>query len=409
MIDFFNNPDELAAKFKAKNPQIHFDYDEIMHEAHARAFTVAKMTNLDLLKDMQNFLAEAMHKGMAYDEWKKDIIPHLKNKGWWGEVKVKDPKTGEEKDIYVGARRLKKIFDTNLRSTYQSARKQSLDESSLEYYRYSAVLDSHTRASHKAMHGIILPKEHEFWKTNFPPNGWNCRCTVRGYSKEQIKNRGLVPYTGELTNISDKDWAYDKANPSAKLDSIFNQKASEILKAIKENKDDIQKAIAKFDHDRDLFIWQKGLDKAVDELLIKKNLASPINAFGLGKLSNDIIKKAEEILKLKIQTDMIMGDKKGILHIKPERKSEYGQDLRIDEIKQIVKVLDNQKTSVSIDTSKKNIIFWFGDEKDKNKINKIAVDLNYTLKKFGLTNYMVTVGKALKSDEISKSEYIKIR
>lgn len=104
-----------------------------------------------------------------------------------------------------------------------------------------------------------------------------------------------------------------------------------------------------------------------------------------------------------------MGDKKGILHIRPERKGIYNQDLRIDEIRKIVKILSDENTPVSIDIDKKNIIFWFDDEKDAKKINKIVVDLNYNLKKFGVTNYMVTIGKALKADELGKSSYIKIR
>lgn len=92
MIDFFAKPDDLVAKFKAKSPEVHFDYDEIAHEAHKRVFTIAKMTNLDLLKDMKNSLSTAFHNGITFDEWKKDIIPHLKKSGWWGDVEIKNPK-----------------------------------------------------------------------------------------------------------------------------------------------------------------------------------------------------------------------------------------------------------------------------------------------------------------------------
>ena len=47
--------------------------------------------------------------------------------------------------------------------------------------------------------------------------------------------------------------------------------------------------------------------------------------------------------------------------------------------------------------------------KDAKKINKIVVDLNYNLEKFGVANYMVTIGETLKADELRKSSYIKIR
>ena len=73
--------------------------------------------------------------------------------------------------------------------------------------------------------------------------------------------------------------------------------------------------------------------------------------------------------------------------------------MRIEEIKKIVKTLADDKTPVSIDTVNKNIVFWFEDEKDASKINKIVIDLNYKLKKFGLTNYMATASKIDKTNE----------
>ena len=70
--------------------------------------------------------------------------------------------------------------------------------------------------------------------------------------------------------------------------------------------------------------------------------------------------------------------------------------------------MDDENTPVSIDIDKKNIIFWFDDEKDAKKINKIVVDLNYNLKKFGVANYMVTASKV---DKTSKDDanFVKIR
>ena len=46
--------------------------------------------------------------------------------------------------------------------------------------------------------------------------------------------------------------------------------------------------------------------------------------------------------------------------------------------------------------------------KDAKKINKIVVDLDYNLKKFGVANYMVTAGKINKQD-MKHREFIKIR
>ena len=66
---------------KEKTPELHFDYDEIIHYAHNHAFKVAKITKLDLLKDIQESLANAELKGIGFDEWKKILNQHLQKKG----------------------------------------------------------------------------------------------------------------------------------------------------------------------------------------------------------------------------------------------------------------------------------------------------------------------------------------
>ncbi|MBE3606099.1 minor capsid protein [Campylobacter sp. RM13119] len=392
-FSFFDEPTAVYEYLQSKKPELHFDYDEISHDAHKRAFTIAKITEADLLKDMQDSLTKAFKEGIKFDEWKKSIEPTLIKKGWYSKTVVKSP-SGEEKEIYVGSRRLKNIYNTNMRTAYAKARYEAQMDSTAEYFRYTAVLDRLTRPAHAKLHGTVLPKSDPFWDTHYPPNGWGCRCKVQALTESEVKRRGLTPLdSGDyLPRIADKDFAY---NPG-KVDSLESVAKERI------------KDYNKFKKARGLNTWQSGLNDAVDELLVKKNLKAPIVAFALGKLDKTIITKSEKILKTKIETEHIMGDKHGILHIRPGRKEKYGQDLRIDEIKQIVSVLSSDKTPVSIDINNKNIIFWFDDEKDKDKINKIVVDLNYKLKKFGLTNYMATVSKVDKANK-NETNYVKIR
>jgi uncharacterized protein with gpF-like domain len=48
----------------------------------------------------------------------------------------------------------------------------------VKYYQYSAIDDERTRPTHAAMDGKIFPRNHPIWDTWWPPNGYNCRCTV---------------------------------------------------------------------------------------------------------------------------------------------------------------------------------------------------------------------------------------
>ena len=410
-FSFFEEPTAVYEYLKSKKPEIHFDYDEIMHDAHKKAFTVTKMMNLDLLKDTQASLTKAFKEGVGFDEWKKSVKPMLAKKGWLGNIKVKDPKTGEEKEIYVGNRRLRTIFNTNMRTAYAKARYESQMQSLGEYFRYTAVLDGRTREAHRKLHGKTLPKTDKFWDTNYPPNGWGCRCRVQVLTEAECVARGIVPLADGsfLPQAAEKDFKYNPGKVD-KTDEILKDKQDKVLDAVTSSlaKKNLKQSLDSFEHERDVYVWQKSLDDAVDELLVKKNLKAPIVAFALGKLGKDVIKKSEKLLGVKIETEYIAGDKHGILHIRPERKGQYGQDLRIEEIKKIVKTLADDKTPVSVDTVNKNIVFWFEDEKDASKINKIVIDLNYKLKKFGLTNYMATASKVDKTNE-KEAQFIKIR
>ena len=44
--------------------------------------------------------------------------------------------------------------------------------------QYRTAADGKVRPEHASMHGITLPPSDSFWEEFYPPNGWNCRCTV---------------------------------------------------------------------------------------------------------------------------------------------------------------------------------------------------------------------------------------
>ena len=213
----FNKPPlENLAFLMAKKPQLHFDYDEIQFEAHQRAFTVAKITKIDLLSEIKASLEDAFVEGQGYEAWAKNLKPKLQQAGWLGkEVKVINPRTNELKIIQVGASRLRKIFHTNARTAFaQSEARKGYDLPLSEYIRYTAIMDNRTRKSHALLHGKIAHKDSAFWKRNYPPNGWGCRCSVEFISKEQMQELGFkeMSQVEQKLNYAQKDWDYDTRN-----------------------------------------------------------------------------------------------------------------------------------------------------------------------------------------------------
>lgn len=122
------------------------------------------------------------------------MLPELQKAGWWGLVEDRSI-TGTDDPVFVGERRLRTIFGTNMRvsrAAGQWARIQAVKDRR-PWLRYSAVLDRRTRPSHALWHATILPVDHPWWRTHFPPNGWNCRCTVTQWSDADLASKGWKP------------------------------------------------------------------------------------------------------------------------------------------------------------------------------------------------------------------------
>lgn len=53
--------------------------------------------------------------------------------------------------------------------------------------QYRTQNDGAVRPEHAELHGITLPASDSFWGTCYPPNGWNCRCTVVQVLKDKYQ------------------------------------------------------------------------------------------------------------------------------------------------------------------------------------------------------------------------------
>lgn len=60
-----------------------------------------------------------------------------------------------------------------------AAKWEDFEEDGDEYnLQYRTAGDDKVRPEHAALHGVTLPMSDPFWDEYYPPNGWNCRCTV---------------------------------------------------------------------------------------------------------------------------------------------------------------------------------------------------------------------------------------
>lgn len=216
----WNMPPEAALRyFQGKGLQTSFNYQDMVAGEHARAFTVAKMMDTDLLADVQRSLIEAQAKGIPYKAWADNLVPMLQERGWWGKQVVEAPGGGQTIAQLGSPARLQTIYRTNMQAAYAAGQWDDIqDQADLApYLMYDAVDDARTRPEHRAWDGVVLPVSHPWWQTHYPPNGWNCRCSVVQLSDDDLVDLGLEvskvpkgrthkwknPATGETETVPD--------------------------------------------------------------------------------------------------------------------------------------------------------------------------------------------------------------
>lgn len=379
-------PSNAINYLSSKGYSLSFNYDEIQNESHHTAFTVAKVTRMDLLTDIHESLLDAQKKGTPFTQWKKEITSTLVKYGWYGDTTVINPKTGETKNIYVGSRRLKTIFDTNMQVAYSAGRHREMMElPDSDYWRYVTRDDKRVRPSHHLLHGMIRHRNDPIWKTIYPPNGWHCRCKVQAYSAEEITAREGWSITDAKTPIPEKfkvhpDWAYDVGAMSKySTENVYWQKVSSTTCKEKNAKErtvlcpfaDAVKAAYREDMQKNL-PTQKQFESFIDRSLntsIKRH-----EELRLGYLS--FIKPLVPFLaELKPQSDLILADTGSIRNLRAKSDgSKEGKSLTVDEIKSLYEHI-NKPDEIYHDGD--ILLLWNLNE----GTNKVVIKVNYQDKK----------------------------
>jgi SPP1 gp7 family putative phage head morphogenesis protein len=210
-------PKEAIAFFRSKGLEPSFAWQDVWQQEHARAFTVAKMMSRDLLEATRAAMDKALSEGTTLEQFKKNLKPTLQTAGWWGRQKMTDPLTGEEKLVQLGSdRRLRTIFDMNLRTSYAHGQWQRIERNkeAFPYLMYVTAGDERVRPEHEQWEHVCLPVDHPWWETHFPPCGWRCRCGAIALTRRQAEKQGITdnppafppkvyvnPRTGEVSQL----------------------------------------------------------------------------------------------------------------------------------------------------------------------------------------------------------------
>lgn len=178
----FNSPFQEQADFFRNKLNLPTErWDDIARAAHDRAFIVAGVTKADLLADLHDAVQASIDEGKSI-AWFREQFDAIVQKHGWTDF------TGSGSAGGV-AWRTRIIYATNMSTSYAAGRWAQLNDPGLitlrpylKYHHADGVM--HPRPLHVAWNGLVLPRDHPFWQTHYPPNGWMCHCYASASSQK---------------------------------------------------------------------------------------------------------------------------------------------------------------------------------------------------------------------------------
>ena len=175
-------------------------WTDVWREEHASAFTAARLTQQSLVEEVHRELVKALEGGETFESFRSRAQPFLERRGW------KPPARGGNIPT-----RLKRIYDTNMRTARAAGQWARIERGAKRapYLIYSLGPSIEHRDQHVSWAGLILPVDDAFWGTNFPPNGWGCKCRVRqitGRERARLLEREPDKYSAEAPDLVEIEW-----------------------------------------------------------------------------------------------------------------------------------------------------------------------------------------------------------
>lgn len=183
--------------FKNKNVVTKASFNEMSAAAKIKAFTAAGINSTRMLQVIHDELAKQVASGADLTRFAKFMEERLKSAGMIASI---DPSSH-----VLTASHIETVFRTNVLGAYNAGRQKHMTQPEVlkarPIWEFRAVQEpTRTRATHLAVHGKKLFANDPFWKTAYPPYGFNCRCRV--VSKPASEFNQVIPGT-MITGLPD--------------------------------------------------------------------------------------------------------------------------------------------------------------------------------------------------------------
>lgn len=178
-------PQEAVAYFRQKVAIPTERWDQFEAEQHDFAYTIAGLTQADILEDMRWLIGQAISEGNSFETFLKQFDRLVGRKGWQPEPLPAGPADW----------RMRIVFETPIRRAYGAGRReQQLDPEVIKQRPYLEWIHGDSpqpRPTHLALHHKIFEATDPGLDVAYPPCAFGCKCRMLSRSRRQVERLGL--------------------------------------------------------------------------------------------------------------------------------------------------------------------------------------------------------------------------
>ena len=184
---------EAIAALKSKIPLPSTSWRQYSGEVQQVAFTVAKITQLSLLADIQALVIHQLETGVEVDTFKARFSELLDKSGF---------------NLANRGYRSELVIQQNVRTSYSRGRWEQMRSPAIAkarpYWQWQWRDSRVPREHHLAQDGKVYPADADAWAAIFPPP-FSCKCTAHALSDRDLERLGLsVSEPPPLKDIAEK-------------------------------------------------------------------------------------------------------------------------------------------------------------------------------------------------------------
>lgn len=180
---------EAIDALRDKVPMTQELFDQLTEEERQFAFTVANVTQADLVTDVLEAMETAVRDGTTFEEFQASDVADRLTEAWGGE-----------------GGRLEGLFRTTTMSAYNQGRFAQMTApetlKARSYWRFDAIRDAVTCPICGPCNGVILPADHPWWRTRYPCLHPGCRCLVVPMTQKEAEDSGITTSPPDVTPVA---------------------------------------------------------------------------------------------------------------------------------------------------------------------------------------------------------------